>query len=143
MLRGKTAIIEAMTEIATEKKPFVLVVEDEPDVANLLAEYLETEGFRVTMATDGWQAVVQTEGLKLDLIVSDVMMPGPRGSGIDAYKGLRASIYVRKDLPIVFVTAMPLEQVRAALPADPLVRFLQKPLALPTLRATIKELLGR
>jgi DNA-binding response OmpR family regulator len=132
-----------MTEIGTTVKPFVLVVEDEPDVCSLLCEYFEAEGFRVTSATDGWQAVVQTEGLKLDLIVCDIMMPGPKGSGFDAYKGLRESLYVRKNMPILFVTAMQLDKVRSGLPADPLVRILGKPVDFKTLRATVKELIGR
>ncbi len=125
------------------RKPFVLVVEDEVDVLKAFSDYLEAEGFRVCTAGDGWQAVVQAEGLKLDLIVCDIMMPGPQGSGFEAYQRLRASHCVKRDLPIVFVTALQKTQVAGQLPADPRVRVLYKPFPLPTLREAIRELLGR
>lgn len=143
MLCGKTAIISKMTELGAVAKPFLLVVDDELDVANLVSEFFENEGFRVTTAPDGWQAVVQTEGLKLDLLICDIMMPGPKGSGFDAYAGIRSSPYVRKNLPILFLTAMPLDKVRATLPPDPQVRIMGKPISLPALRAAVKELIGR
>lgn len=121
------------------RKPFVLIVDDEPDILSMLGEFFEAEGFRVTTATDGWAAVVQSEGMKLDLIIMDVMMPGPKGTGFDAYTGLRQSHSVRKDLPILFLTALPLAKVTATLPPDPLVRIVNKPVNLPALRQAVKE----
>jgi CheY-like chemotaxis protein len=125
------------------RMPYVLVVDDESDIRSLLCEYFEAQSFRVTSATEGWQAVVQAEGLKVDLLICDVMMPGVKGSGIDAYRMLRESRFVRRDLPIIFVTAMPVDQVKAALPADPLVRVFPKPIDFAALRAAVRELCGR
>jgi hypothetical protein len=71
------------------------------------------------------------------------MMPGPKGSGFDAYQSLRTSNCVRHDLPILFVTAMPLDKVRATLPPDPRVRLFGKPCDLPSLRQAVRELCGR
>lgn len=132
-----------MADSLCAKKPFVLVVEDDEAILQAMAQYLETEGFRVCTATEGWQAVVQAEGLKIDLVVCDIMMPGPKGTGLDAYRGLRASPLVRPDLPIIFVTALPETKVKTALPADPRLRVLFKPFPLPALRQTIRELTGR
>lgn len=132
----------AMQDPST-RAPLVLIVEDEPAVLDILAEYFEGQGMRVTTASEGWQAVVQAEGMKIDLVVCDVMMPGPKGSGVDAYHGLRDSRFVRRDLPIIFVTAMPLDQVRKALPEDPRMRLFSKPVDFPRLREAVRELLGR
>ena len=125
------------------KRPIVLVVEDDEAISALLVEFLEKEGFRACTATDGWQAVVQAEGMKLELVISDLAMPGPEGTGVHAYMKLRKSPFVAADLPIIFITALPKQQVEAALKLDARCRLFYKPLTLPVLRAAIKELTGR
>lgn len=125
------------------RAPLVLVVDDDLDILGVLTQYLENDGFRVVTATDGWQAAIHAESLKIDLIVCDIMMPGPQGSGFDAYQKIRTSHSPRRGVPIVFVTAAAKDKTLAALPKDERTRVLFKPVSPDTLRQAIRELLGR
>jgi two-component system phosphate regulon response regulator PhoB len=55
--------------------PHVLVVEDEGDVATLLRYNLEKEGYRVTVAVDGDEALLAAEEAPPDLVLLDWMLP--------------------------------------------------------------------
>jgi two-component system NtrC family sensor kinase len=61
------------------KVPRILVVEDEPTVANLIADVLSGEGMRVDVLLDGREAVEQAERESYDLVVCDLKMPGMDG----------------------------------------------------------------
>jgi CheY-like chemotaxis protein len=123
-------------------RTYVLVVDDDPLIRELLVSRLEAAGYRVTCAEDAAQSVVQAEGMRLSFIISDIEMPG-FGSGVDALRKLRSSTGVRKDLPVIFITGMPPAQARAIVPADdPYVRLLHKPVDWVLLRRYIFELTG-
>src|SRR5262249_36020148 len=64
----------------------VLVVDDEPGVQTLLAEFLAGCGHAVDTASDVPEALRKIASSQLDLIISDMKMPG--GSGQDIYKAL-------------------------------------------------------
>jgi CheY-like chemotaxis protein len=123
------------------KEAFVLVVDDDPTVLSLVSARLEMAGYRVTTATDAWQQVVQAQGMKIGLIISDIMMPGV-GTGVDAVKQLRATPTVSPLLPVVFMTALKLDEARKMIPPDPRVRLIGKPIDFEALRAAIRELTG-
>ena len=53
----------------------ILIVDDEPAIANLLAALLEDEGHQITTASNGREGLSHLEKLKPDLVLSDVMMP--------------------------------------------------------------------
>lgn len=57
----------------------VLIVEDEPDVSETLAELLEREGFDVTAVQDGSAALTKLDTGNYDMIISDLRMPGMNG----------------------------------------------------------------
>lgn len=83
-------------------KEQILVVDDEPKLARLLAMALEDEGYDVTVAENGVDALKKVWSLPSpDLIVLDRDMP--RMSGLDVCQRLRQAGY---DNPIVFVTGM-------------------------------------
>ncbi|MGX7953337.1 hybrid sensor histidine kinase/response regulator [Tsuneonella sp. HG249] len=65
----------------------VLVVDDEADVSETLAELLEREGFEVTTVCDGAAALTKIDTTDFDMIVSDLRMPGM--SGPEMYTRLR------------------------------------------------------
>jgi CheY-like chemotaxis protein len=65
----------------------VLIVEDEPDVADTLRELIEREGFEVTVASDGTQAFFALDKGDFDILFSDLRMP--RLSGPELYNRLR------------------------------------------------------
>lgn len=124
------------------QEAYVLIVDDDPNVLNLLSSRLEMAGYRVTTATDAWQQVIQAQGLKVGLIISDIQMPGS-GTGVDAVKHLRSLPSISPRLPVIFITGMKREAALALIPPDdPYVRLVTKPIDFGQLRAVIKELTG-
>ena len=61
-------------QVRTEP-PTVLIVDDEPAIVDLLAQFLADEGYKVASAGDGQAAYEKAHELRPDLIIADVMMP--------------------------------------------------------------------
>ena len=80
----------------------VLVVEDEPAIAELVAINLRHEGFEVSIAGDAAAATAHVDERLPDLVILDWMLPGI--SGIEVCRLLRAKPETR-DIPIVMLTA--------------------------------------
>ncbi len=120
------------------REAYVLVVDDDPNILSLVAARLEGAGYNVTTATDAWQEVIQAQGLKIGLVITDINMPGT-GSGIDAYRHLRRAFPL---LPVIFVSALDSADIAKQLPADPKIRVLPKPIDFTRLRGAIKDLTG-
>ena len=77
----------------------VLVVDDEPRVREVVAAYLERDGYRVDQAGDGEAARARLESGEPDLVILDIMFPG--ASGLD----LLAELRKRTDVPVILLTA--------------------------------------
>lgn len=77
----------------------ILIVDDESPIRDLLKQYALFNGYEVSEAEDGFSAVRMAEGVKPDLIIMDVMMPGLDGFG--ALKRIRQS----SDVPIIMLSA--------------------------------------
>ncbi|MDQ6714980.1 MAG: response regulator transcription factor [Actinomycetota bacterium] len=88
-----------MTDAAVSEAS-LLVVEDEPNIRELLATSLRFAGFDVSVASDGRSAITSASEHKPDLVVLDVMLPDM--DGFEVTRRLRES---GRKLPIVFVTA--------------------------------------
>ena len=87
----------------------VLVVEDEPDIAAVVAYHLTREGFGVRTAADGTQALRSVELDPPDLVILDLMLPGM--SGVEVLAALRAEDETRT-LPVLVLTAKSEEEER-------------------------------
>ena len=77
----------------------VLIVEDEPDIRDLLAFHLGRAGYHVAKSRTGADALRQIAASPPDLVLLDLMLP--KRSGIDVCRELRA----RSNVPIIIVTA--------------------------------------
>ena len=77
----------------------VLIVEDDPNIAELLQMYLEKEGYAVTVAEDGGKGLAKFRAIKPDLVLLDVMMPV-----MDGWAVCRA-IRAEAQTPIIMLTA--------------------------------------
>ncbi|MBI4790918.1 MAG: response regulator transcription factor [Chloroflexi bacterium] len=77
----------------------VLVVDDEPQVVEVLKLYLSREGYRVHTAVDGQAALDAFEAHAPDLVVLDLMLP--KVDGLEVFRRLRA----KRALPIIMLTA--------------------------------------
>ncbi|MDO1446788.1 response regulator transcription factor [Rhodocytophaga aerolata] len=83
----------------------ILLVEDDPNLGQLLQEYLEIKGFETTLARDGEKAFTYYQQNHYDLCIFDVMLP--KKDGFSLAKEIRAS---NKQIPIIFLTAKSLKE---------------------------------
>ena len=86
----------------------ILVVEDEPNVGDVIVLYLKRAGFQVELVNDGCKAVEISETIKPDLIILDIMLPCMDGWNV--IKQIREN----KDTPIIVLTARQEENDRIA-----------------------------
>ncbi|AHF91345.1 response regulator with CheY-like receiver domain and winged-helix DNA-binding domain [Opitutaceae bacterium TAV1] len=116
----------------------ILIAEDDPNIRQGLAATLESEGYDVTAASDGAQALALYPQQKYDLVILDVMMP--RASGYDVCRELRAH---DARIPVLFLTAKgeEIDKVSALkLGADD---YVTKPFGVHELLARVEALLRR
>ena len=78
----------------------VVVVEDEPDIGDLLALYLRREGWRVHLATSGQEGLDVIRARQPDFVILDVGLPGDL-DGFDVCRQLRQT----SNVPVLFLTA--------------------------------------
>ena len=106
-------------------KKWVLVVDDDPAVLTIVADFLEHPELSVTTAGDALQAFIQARDLKPIAIVADIQMP-VYGDGTTILKRLREDPNI-PPVPIVFMTGMDLAKARKLLPAnDPMIGLMPK-----------------
>ncbi len=119
-------------------KPRILVVEDDITLRTGLCDALDEEGFDVTPAGDGHEARALLRTDEFDLLVFDVMLPGP--SGLELLKDVRGR---GSDVPVLMLTARGDEAdkvVGLELGADD---YVTKPFGLRELLARIRAMLRR
>ena len=83
-----------------DAQPHILVIDDDREIRDLLARFLEKQHFRVTAVRDGKEARRAWGNGHYQLVVLDLMLPGE--SGLDIARWLRT----QSDIPIVMLTAM-------------------------------------
>jgi two-component system OmpR family response regulator len=115
----------------------ILIVDDDPEIRELLSTYLTQSGYRVTGARDGRQMWRELERNHINLVVLDVMLPGD--DGLTLCRNLRG----QSNVPIIMLTARGGEMDRILgleMGADD---YLPKPFNPRELQARIKALLWR
>lgn len=113
----------------------ILVVEDDETIAGAIADRLRSEGFDVTIATDGLVALDLVDHLKPGLVVLDVMLPG--------LDGVEVCRRIHTKVPVVMLTARDDETdmlVGLAVGADD---YITKPFSMRELVARIRVVLRR
>lgn len=119
------------------KRPRVLVVDDEPETVKYVSANLRARGYEVLTAEDGRTALKVFEESVLDLVILDIMMPGP--DGFEVCRAIRR----RSDVPIIMLSARGQERdiVRALdLGADD---YLTKPFGVAEMLARVRAVLRR
>jgi two-component system phosphate regulon response regulator OmpR len=97
-----------ITAAPLDDAPHLLVVDDDRRIRDLLSRYLHAEGYRVTTADNAADARAKLGGLKFDLLILDVMMPGE--TGFDLARSIRSESAV----PILMLTARAEKESRIA-----------------------------
>jgi len=120
----------------------ILIVEDEPKLAALEADYLKAAGFETHIIGDGREVIAWVRGNAPDLILLDLMLPGR--DGIEICRELRADNDQRiRDLPIVMVTAK-VEEIDRLIGLDSGADdYVCKPFSVRELVARVRAILRR
>jgi len=122
------------------KLPRVLVVEDEPSIAELIAVNLRHSGFEAIRASDGEQAQREVDAVLPDLILLDWMLPGQSGAALAKQwrKHPRS-----KAVPIIMITARSEESDKVQGLDSGADDYLTKPFSTQELLARIRAVLRR
>ena len=118
-----------------QKRPIVLVVEDDPNQRELYEEELADEGYEILTAEDGRQALQVAEDTPPDLVVMDVNMP--KMDGLDTLARL---LEVKRDTPVIIHTAY--ASYRDSFASWSADAYIVKNSDLSELKATVKRLLS-
>jgi two-component system response regulator MtrA len=117
--------------------PRILLVDDDSSLLVVLSEQLRDDGFEVTTARDGAEALRRLEAGWPDLILLDLMMP--RVDGL----ALARQIKSQADLPIIVLSAIDTADSKARLLDEVAEDYVSKPYHYPELRARIQRVLRR
>ncbi len=91
-----------MSEILSEKRPLVLVVDDVEEGREICAEYLSFRGYGVAAAEDGFDAIEKATALRPDVILMDLSLPGM--DGWEATRRIKEDARTRH-IPVIALTA--------------------------------------
>lgn len=101
----------------------ILIVDDEPNMLRTLADILRDEGFEVTTAASGEEAVELCAANEYGVVLMDVRMPGI--DGMEAFRRIRRS---KRSVPVVLMSAYSVDHLLHGAIKDDVVAFVQKPL---------------
>ncbi len=121
----------------TARTPHLLLVDDDTRLNSLLEDRLRRDGFEVTVATRGSQAISALDRQWPDLVILDLMLPDMRGEQV------AAQIKKRADLPIIVLSAVTEVSSRTATIRDFAEDYLVKPFHYPELHVRVERVLRR
>jgi DNA-binding response OmpR family regulator len=115
----------------------VLLIEDEPNIAEAIRFILMRDGWRVSLQDDGAGAVAQVRVLEPDLVILDLMLPGR--SGLEVLADLRADP-ATAGLPVLMLSAKGLARDREAAERAGANLFMTKPFSNADMLAQVRAL---
>lgn len=122
----------------TEEFNYILIVDDNPGVRQLLYDILSDIGHEVIMASDGLEAIAKVRERVPALILMDVKMPGL--NGIDALLEIRKYAPV---VPVIMITAYTEQNMVTNAKKSGLIEYyLSKPFDLDELRQLVSSIMG-
>ena len=110
----------------------VMVVDDEPEVRQLLGEFLSGRGYEVLLAATGKEALDAIDVQRPDLVLLDVAMPG-----MDGVETLKRIVMDDPPVPVIIVTANPDISLTSKLLAMGAVDYIPKPFDLDYLEQAV------
>jgi PAS domain S-box-containing protein len=118
----------------------ILLVEDNVDQIQVMTDYLEAHGYRVSVAQNGGDALMLAQGYPPALVLMDIQMPGM--DGLETIRRMRLDAQLRT-LPIIALTALAQPGDRERCLAAGANAYMAKPVSLSELLAEIEARLGQ
>jgi two-component system, OmpR family, alkaline phosphatase synthesis response regulator PhoP len=123
----------------TSKDPFILFIEDERPMLELVRQSVKMAGYTVTGATSGREGLDLMKQKKPDLLLLDLMMPGI--NGWDVYRSMKADASLA-DVPVIVITAkIPPADLVIVQGLPPAEDYITKPFDIASLIRAIEKLL--
>jgi two-component system, cell cycle sensor histidine kinase and response regulator CckA len=135
---GEAAAPDVVPSAADRGSEVLLLVEDEDSIREPAAEILESRGYRVLSARDGADAlaVAAAHAGDIDLMITDVVMPGMNGSQL-----AEAMLASRPGMRVLYISGYPEDAIAHHGVLDPGKTFLQKPCPSAVLLRTVRDVL--
>lgn len=134
---GAGAVAKAPASIAaTPQIPLILVVDDSITVRRVTQRLLQREGYRVSMAADGLQALERLQEERPAVVLSDIEMP--RMDGFDLARNIRADVRLN-NLPIIMITSRIAEKHREHAKELGVDHYLGKPFSEEELMSLVRH----
>ncbi|MCZ8079824.1 MAG: response regulator [Rhodobacteraceae bacterium] len=118
----------------------VLLIEDEPNIAEAIRFILSRDGWQVSTMTDGIGAAEAVRAARHDLVILDLMLPGC--SGLEVLEAIRADP-ATEAVPVLMLTAKGQGRDREAAERAGVSRFMTKPFSNAEMLASVRELVAR
>ncbi|MCL7452683.1 MAG: response regulator [Anaerolineae bacterium] len=127
-------------EVAEKEAVSILVVDDDPDFVQVARTVLTKEGFKVSSASNGEQALQAMKEKRPDLVLLDVMMATPL-EGVQVARKMSTDPAL-KEIPVIMVSSIDSSQYADALPDDvhlPIDAWISKPVKPEHLLTTVQR----
>lgn len=124
------------TERKVNTPGHILVVDDEEIIRVLLTEILTEEGYQVTCAVDGRQAVDLLKANRYDLVITDMVMPGLNGLEV-----LQAAFRIDPGYPVIMITGYPSVEMAVKLVNLGAADYITKPFNVDLIKVTVAKVL--
>lgn len=136
---GPILATDAAQEGCDQVTRHVLLIEDEPNIAEAIRFILSRDGWRVSHLADGSDALARLRDLRPDLVILDHMLPGL--SGLEILTALRADP-ATVALPVMMLTARGQPRDREAAARAGADRFMTKPFSNAEILAEVRAMMG-
>jgi CheY-like chemotaxis protein len=123
-------------------KKTIIIVDDEEDTRTLVSEILSSEGYNVTSAKDGADAIRKLSKVCVDLVLLDIMMPGMKPKDI-IEKISKLPICKKAKIAYISVVEFEQKQKKELFKNKKVVDYIQKPFTNEELIAKVKKILKK
>ena len=123
-------------DAASVRPSRILVVDNDADIRALLSELLSEEGYEVTTASGGRQAISILDQDRFDLIITDIMMPEVNGMEV-----LLAARQIDPECPVIMITGYPSAETIERLTTLGASDYITKPFSADMIKQTVRKFL--
>lgn len=120
-----------------QSKKHILIIDDEPDVTDLLKDFFEQKNFKTEIVTDGNEALGSFKDALPDIVITDLLLPGEHG--INVIKTIKE----KYSLPVIIITGIyEKDELKNVIDDYSVEAFFEKPVNLKALLEKVNSILN-